>query len=97
MSEWIRFEDGKSRNALEFGTIMKDGRLIISNEIAQQSGLVPGAMIEVFYKPQDKVIGLKVVPLKTPYSYSVISTGPKDHPFDQPLAEGKGKPGAIIA
>jgi hypothetical protein len=91
MAEWIRFEDGRSRNRSEYGTIMKDGRLVISNDIARASGVVPGAFVEVYYKPQDKQIGIKVVPAQTPYSLKVILIGPKAHPFDQPLKNAEGK------
>lgn len=103
MSEWIRFEDGRARNNMEYGSIMKDGRLVISNDIAVASGVVPGVWVEIYYKPSDKVIGIKPVPTQTPFSKRVISTGPKDHPFDEPIVNrrtGKrqsGKPNAVVA
>ncbi len=101
MSEWMRFEDGKARNNMEFGSIMKDGRLIISNDIATVSGVVPGAHVEIFYQSTCKIIGLKVVPTQTPFSKRVSATCPSGHPFDTPMItrQGKkgGKPAAIVA
>lgn len=101
MAEWIRFEDGRTRQHAEFGTLMKDGRLVITNDIAIASGVVPGQYVEVYYKPENKVVGLKVVPVRTPYSLKVSSTGPQEWDFTQPLRtrQGRdaGKPASVVS
>lgn len=100
MSDWIRFEDGRQRNNAEYGTILKDGRMVISNDIAQAAGVLPGCYVEIYYRPDQRQIGLKVGP-RTPYSLKVTSTGPKDHDFTKPLRTLKdrdaGKPSAIVS
>jgi hypothetical protein len=84
---WIRFEGTRQQNSV-FGTIDKEGRLLIRNAMAQELGILPNTHVEVYYQPDVRKIGMLPVPEKTPYSLKVNSTGRVGDPFDQETPYG---------
>lgn len=97
MSQWIRFEDGRSRALAEHATIMKDGRLVIKNELAQKYGLIPGKYVEIYHNPGATCLALRVMDNPSPYAIKITSSnkGGKDA-FFQPCGLGKGYPSAMV-
>lgn len=97
MSQWIRFEDGRSRALPEHATIMKDGRLIIKNELARKHGVIPGRYVELFHNPDTSSIAFRVLEAPSPYAIKIISsTAGGAETFNQPCGKGKGYPSASI-
>lgn len=97
MSQWIRFEDGRSRALPEHATILKDGRLIIKNELARKHGIIPEKWVELYHNPETSSIALKVLDKPTPYALKISSTTQGGaSTFDQPCGKGKGYPNAVV-
>lgn len=94
MSNWVRFEEVRGSYHDNFGTISKDGRLIISNALAQKSGLVPGSFAELFYC--GTALGIKPMDEATFYSVKVSSTAKEDHDFTKPTEKGS-LPSAVVS
>lgn len=96
MDTWIRFEESRGRRDLEYGTITKDGRLVIANDMAVATGLLPGTFVEMYYQPDSRKIGIKPVPCRSPYTLKVTHTGMVDNDFTKPNKRGS-LPQAIIS
>ncbi len=97
MSSWIRFEDGRSRALPQHATILKDGRLVIKNELAVEFGITPGKFVEIYHSPDVSSIAFKVIDEPSPYAIKVTSTTSGGaETFNQPCGKGKGMPSACI-
>jgi hypothetical protein len=95
-NKWIRFEDGKSRSLPQHASILKDGRLIVNNQIAKEFGLLPGKFAEIFHNPEVAALALRVIDSPSPYSLRISSTvkGGIDT-FDERSARGS-YPSAVV-
>lgn len=71
-----RFEHVRAQRGTTYATIDKYGRLLVPQVIAERCGLKVGDLVELYFDPQTRDIGIKQVKEETFYTVKVSSTGP---------------------